>query len=194
MLVAMVEAAWHWLAIGLPLRRLKIVVHPNDNPAAMAVVFGRVKERLGAVSVSHGAAARPPKFDAFISYSHEEREQADALISALAGARPALRLFVDRLELRPGAAWQQHIYDALDDCRKVVTLLSPAYLASKVCKEEFNIAVFRHRESSEDVLIPIFLRTANLPTYMKLLQGLDAREGQPEKLAEVADRLVHEIG
>jgi hypothetical protein len=39
-----------------------------------------------------------------------------------------------------------------------------------VCKEEFNIALFRHRESEGGVLLPIYLYTAELPTYMKLIQ------------------------
>ena len=92
-----------------------------------------------------------------------------------------------------GAAWQQRLFEALDDCRKVIALLSPGYLSSKVCKEEYNIALFRHRESRDGVLLPVYLRTTELPTYMKLIQFEDAREGEPAQLTAVAGNLVARI-
>jgi hypothetical protein len=107
--------------------------------------------------------------------------------------RPALRVFVDRLELHPGAAWQQHIFESIDQSRKVICALSPDYLASKICKEEFNIALFRHRESSDGVLLPIYLYSAELPTYMKLYHYEDAREGDPVKIAQSAERLLGQL-
>ena len=103
--------------------------------------------------------------------------------------RPSIRLFLDRLELQAGAAWQQHIFESLDVSRKVVCLYSPAYLASKVCKEEFNIALMHHRESHAGVLLPIYLRSAELPGYMRAIQYEDAREGESARIAVAAERL-----
>lgn len=101
-----------------------------------------------------------------------------------------MRIFVDRLELNPGAAWQQHIFEAIDQSRKILPVLSPAYLASKICKEEYNIAHFRQRESEKGVLQPLYLRSSELPTYMKLVQYVDAREGSSSKLQEGAKKLI----
>ena len=92
-----------------------------------------------------------------------------------------------------GAAWQQHIFDSLDQSRKVICALSPDYLASRVCKEEFNIALFRHREASDGVLLPLYLYTAELPTYMKLVQYEDVREGDRAKIAGSAERLLGQL-
>jgi len=104
-----------------------------------------------------------------------------------------LRIFVDRLELRTGAAWQQHIFDSLEESRKVICVFSPEYLASKVCKEEFNIALFRHREAADGVILPVYLLSAALPTYMKLVQYEDVREGDRLKMAEAAVRLLRQL-
>lgn len=48
---------------------------------------------------------------------------------------PHRRLFLERLELNPGASWQLPIDEALDRSRRVLCCLSPNDLASKVCIE-----------------------------------------------------------
>ncbi len=48
---------------------------------------------------------------------------------------------------------------AIDDCNKVLTFYSPSYLDSKVCIEEFNIALCRHRESDR----PVYCRSISIP-------------------------------
>jgi hypothetical protein len=187
-LEALTDASVHWLSTGLPLDRIKIVLLASADSRPLREAFGRVKRR-------HLAAApdprqRPSRFDVFISYSHKNKEAVDYLVGQLLARRPALRVFVDRLELRPGSSWQQHIFDSLDESRKVICVFSPDYLASKVCKEEFNIALFRHREAQDGVLIPVYLHTAELPTYMKLVQYEDVREGDRTKLSQAAERLL----
>ncbi|PJF31243.1 MAG: hypothetical protein CUN51_05090 [Candidatus Thermofonsia Clade 1 bacterium] len=129
------------------------------------------------------------RYDLFISYASANRADVQPVVDYLQRQRPSLRIFFDRRELTLGDAWQQQIFEALDDCNKVVAFYSPAYLASKVCKEEFNIALFRHRET-ENTLLPIYLYTANLPTYMKLIQFTDCREADPIKLRATADAIL----
>ena len=191
MLEALAEASAHWLANGLALDRISIVVgskwagkpEPGDT-------FARVKARhpAGPAETAHNFA-----FDAFISYSHQDAAAVDGLLDDLRSHRPGLRVFVDRLELKPGAAWQQHIFESLDDSRKVISILSPAYVASKVCQEEYNMAVLRHREAGGGVLLPVYLRTTEMPTYMKLIQWEDARESDRQLVAAAADRLAREL-
>jgi len=53
--------------------------------------------------------------------------------------------------------------------------------------------MFRHRESKEGVLLPVYLFTAELPTYMKLLQYDDVREGDSAKIAKAAEGLLGQI-
>ena len=65
------------------------------------------------------------------------------MIAEFRRRKPDVRVFLDRQDIDAGRGWQQVIFEALDDCRMVVAVYSPPYLLSKVCKEEFNIALFR---------------------------------------------------
>ena len=73
-------------------------------------------------------------------------------------------------------------------------MLSPDYLASRVCKEKFNIAWIRSRETHQDIIFPVYLYTADLPTYMKYRNYIDCREGSRTKLTEASQHLVATLG
>lgn len=191
MLESLADAAVHWLSAGLTLDRVKIVLRESSDTAELREAFARVKRRAGATPAADPHPVH--KFDLFISYSHRDKQAADVLLADIRTRRPFTRMFIDRVELKTGAAWQQHIFESLDDSRKVVCLFSPDYLASKVCKEEFNIALMRHRESDSGVLLPLYLRSAALPGYMRAIQYEDAREGEPKRIAEVVGRLVERL-
>jgi hypothetical protein len=191
MLEALADASVHWLSVGLPLDRIKIVIRDSRDSQSLRETFDRVKRRHADVPTGQ---QRPSfRFDLFVSYSHKNKAEVDHLVTELQGRRPALRVFVDRLELSAGAAWQQHIFDSLDHSRKVICAYSPDYLVSRVCKEEFNIALFRHREAQDGVLLPLYLYTAELPTYMKLVQYEDVREGDRVKIAQWSERLLKHL-
>ena len=191
MLDCVVRAALHWFSIGMPVECIKIVDRDARNERALASVFDGI--RAEHVSAASAAGRDAWRYDAFMSYSGADQEAAERLVDALRQHRRSLRIYVDRMELQTGAAWQQQIFEALDDCRRVITLLTPAYLASKVCKDEYNIALFRHRESEEGVLLPVYLRSAQLPTYMRLVQFEDAREGDEARIATIAHTLADRI-
>ena len=93
----------------------------------------------------------------------------------------------------PGSASQVPIFEAIDQSRKFLCAFSPDYLASAVCKEEYNIALHRHRETAEGVLMPCYLYSAQLPTYMKVMQFEDVREGNREKILGFADKLLEQL-
>lgn len=179
MLTHILDAAVHWLIQGLPLRCLKIVEYSSDKAE-------RLRQSFVAFSAKNRQSVPPargkPQFDAFISYSRVDQEYALHIARVLREANSDIRIFVDQLTLNSGQSWQQEIYESLDVSSKVVALLSPTYLESKVCKEEFNIALFRHRETDSGVLVPVYLKSAALPTYMKLVNYIDCREGDYEKL------------
>ena len=126
-------------------------------------------------------------------HQEKNKDAIDAFVAELQKLRPGLRLFLDRQTLQTGCAWQQDIFTALDDCRKIVAFYSPAYLASKVCREEFNIALFRQRDEGGEVLLPIFLHDASLPTYLKMIQYIDCRAGFGVSLAQAAAQLVKKL-
>ena len=188
MLIPLLEAALHWLENGLPLDCIKIVTYSEDRAREAVLVFAKRKAEYlqsGAPAVAHRA-----DYDVFISYSRTNTPESEVMEQALRKSRPSIRIFVDRKEIDIGRAWQPEIFESLDRCRKVVTLLSPDYLNSKICKEEFNIAWMRAREIDQDTIFPIYLYTAQLPTYMKYRNYIDCREGDRSKLAEASKALL----
>ncbi len=113
----------------------------------------------------------------------------DIIVRELKKLNPDLKLFLDRIELNPGTAWQQRIYEALEECRKIIAVFSPAYLVSNICKEEYNIAHYLNRNATKEILIPIYLYSTQLPVYMKLVQYIDCREGDNHKLKKACNQI-----
>src|SRR5262249_32309154 len=155
-----------------------------DKTRALGVAFAPLKKRYDR-SAPQLEPSKQFKYDFFISYAQgDAKEAADELVAELRRLRPGVRVFLDRLSLNLGKPWQQELDEALADCRKVVALFTPGYLTSKMCKEEFNMARLRHR-NSDDVLLPLYVRTADLPLFMRSLQFFDCREADRAKIREV---------
>jgi hypothetical protein len=183
MLECILTAATHWLSVGLPIESLKIVAEELDDEDQLRSVFAACKNQFS--GVLRGPRDRQWRYDLFVSYCQQNKAEVDFLVEQILALRPQTRIFLDRMTLQIGAAWQQYIFESIDESRKVITVYSPAYLASKICKEEFNIAYARHRESG-DVLLPLFLSSVEMPTYMKLIHYIDVREADRDKLIDAA--------
>jgi hypothetical protein len=190
MFEALFEAAADWMSHGLPLQRLKIVAADYEPALELKGAFAILKRRRErVVAVTRSA----PRYDVFISYCHADTDAAELLLGELRRLRVDIRPFIDKEGLEPGAAWQRKLYQSIDSARKVMALYSPSYLNSKACQEEYNIARVLHRRSSERVLFPILLRTADLPPYMREWQYIDCREADPQRLVDACGRLVAEL-
>lgn len=189
MLAPLLEAALHWLETGLPLDCIKIFTYSDAQAQEALGLFSQ--QKIGYLRSAPVSGTQKIDYDVFISYSRANTSESEALEQALRTSRPGIRIFVDRKEIDVGSAWQPEIFETLDKCRKLVAMLSPDYLGSKVCKEEFNIAWIRGRETDEDVIFPIYLYTTPaLPTYMKYRNYLDCREGDRSKIAEASKKLL----
>lgn len=188
MLKALAEAAVHWLSAGLSLSCIKIVLQDTPELPSLRQVFREVAQ-------SHIPASTIPQpvyqYDVFVSYSQKNKDVVDGLVRSLRQRGSNLRVFLDRLELKLGAAWQQHIFEALERSRRIICVLSPDYLDSRICIEEYHMALIRHRESG-GVLLPLYMYSAPLPLHMKAYQYADAREGDITKIAQFAEAFVAE--
>lgn len=214
-LMPLFEAATTWLERGLPIEQLKIVAGNPHSAAELKGAFGVLKrqykdrqptetperqntQQQPTQTPKHNDTQQQPThapkytYDLFISYSHQNRDDVDFMVAELERLRPDIRIFLDRQYLKVGHAWQQEIFEALDNCQRIVTVYSPEYLTSKVCREEFFIALYRHRDT-DDVLTPIYLRSAKLPTYMKTVQYIDCLEGDPKKLRAACAAIVKQL-
>jgi len=186
----LVEAAVHWMSAGLPIECFKIICLPNQDDEALTQLFSDLKSRYKSAFTM---GQYQFSYDFFFSYSHKDTREIDLFMDMLLGQNKDLRIYIDKKHLNLGSAWQREIYEAIDDCHKVAIFYSPTYLDSKVCIEEFNIALCRHRESDEPILKPIYLYSANLPTYMRLVQFFDCRESNQDKLQQAANHLLQDV-
>lgn len=180
-LQSLLDAAVNWFLLGLPVETIRIVEHQQLKAMELKGAFGILKQQYANLAEPEPQSAY--KYDYFISYSHENTREVDAIHHELMKLNPDLRIFIDHKMLNAGAAWQTQLYETIDECKRVIVVYSPTYLTSKVCKEEYNIALMRHREEG-DVLVPIYLYSANLPTYMRLIQFIDCRENNREKILD----------
>lgn len=192
-IVPLLEAAANQLANGMPIETIKIVASSAASAAELQGALSMLK-RLFKTPSAAPASAPTYKYDLFISYCWANKDDVDYLVAELKQQRPDVRIFIDRLELKPGSAWQQEIFTSIDNCSKIVTVYSPDYLASKVCLEEYSIAQLRHREENREVLIPIFLRNVPLPSFMRLVNYIDCREGDRTKLRDAAAKILAGVG
>lgn len=190
MLKPLVTASANWMMLGLPVSNIKIVERDEEKINNLLQCFIELKHKFEHQNINKNKVF---KYDVFISYSHQNKDDIIFVEKELKRLKPDLRVFLDLRDLNSGAAWQQELYEALDDCKRVITFLSNPYLESKICKEEYNIAMFRHRDSEQAILLPIYLYSTNLPTYMKLVQFIDCREADIKKLTDVCLQIINFI-
>jgi hypothetical protein len=190
MLRALFDSAVHWLANGLPVDTIKLVVYRAELADRLRKVFAELSMSF---SQSTRLLEREPSttaaYDFFVSYAHSDASAVEVLVQSLKMSKPTLRLFQDKLELDIGESWQAELDGALESCQRVIAVLSPGYLDSRMCIEEFNMARLRHRDADGGVLTPIYLRTTSLPLYMRTLQYIDCREANCELLLAASGRL-----
>ena len=182
----LLEAAVQWLQAGLRVDKIKIVDRERDKALALRQMMARFKAN------SPGGQSRQVAehaYDVFISYSRLDRVAADHLANVLRAHRSKPAVFQDTLEIDGGASWQQKMWEALEASHKIVALYSPAYLASKVCQEEYAIARLREQEAG-NILVPIYLVTTKLPAYIRILNYTDCRESDRDLLSAAIDKIL----
>lgn len=185
MLVPLMEAAANWMGHGLPIKLFKIIEHSKEKAIEMKGAFSMFKRYYKRTGIQ-----TKYKYDIFISYCQRNKDDADYIFNKLRKKNGDIKIFMDRAEIEPGMAWQQKIFSSLINCRKIMLLYSPQYLASSACQEEYNIAQLFHLKK-KDVMFPVYLYDADpLPHYMMFWQYRDCREGNKAKLRSACDVII----
>lgn len=129
-------------------------------------------------------------YDVYLSFSSKDQAVVDSICLTLRKLKPDISIYMSNLKLDEEAAWQQDIYAVMTKCARVITVLSPNYLASEDCLEQYNIALCCNRQAYRDILAPLYVKTVTLPTYMGLVQYSDCREDQTLKIGQTCQHLV----
>ncbi len=171
-----VDEAVNWMSLGFPLRCLKIVEYEKSPRAEeAAAVFAEVKKKHG-------------RWQAFLSYSHQDREEADVVYENL--QEHGLQVFRDSKSLPTGSAWWEEIRNAIRSSGYFVPLYSPDYLRSDTCMSEFSIAL----ASNKPVLFPIALcGIGELPVFMTHNHMELCPKGDSDRLREACRLLASKL-
>ena len=119
--------------------------------------------------------------DAFISYSHRDRDFAFHLQTALKNSGKAI--WVDEADIPSGSRWAEDLKKAIEDADTFLFVISPDSAGSEECKKELSYAAELHKR-----IIPINLRPTPieaLPESIRAVQfvpprGLFADDPEPD--------------
>ncbi|XP_033121103.1 uncharacterized protein LOC117120195 [Anneissia japonica] len=197
MMNGMVEAAVNWMKAGLPLRKLKIVLYAAnvddkrellEKNKHMCKLFKDLKERYGMKELAQKNI--PIEYDAYISFSKEDEMFATIIKQKLELAKSDIRIFENQQEIKNEEVWQEDMYDVMMRCARVITVLTPQYLRSVSCMEQYNMALCCHRTAERDILTPFYVEPIEvMPTYMGLVQYVDCLEKDTNKIYAACEQL-----
>lgn len=96
-----------------------------------------------------GAESKGYKYDAFVSYCHEDNEFVTKLISQLENQPPYLKLCVYERDFEIGAFISDAVQNSINDSKYVVLIISNNFAKSQWCRWETQLAEY-HRIFLED--------------------------------------------
>lgn len=137
---------------------------PTDQPDLMINIFQVEDESYG--------------YDIYLSYSEDDGKCVEQVVHALVKNKNNIRIFSAIQELDLENSWQTQLYDVIKKCKRVMALITPSFLQSVRCTEQYNIALCHSRKIQESVLMPLYVTDVEyMPTYMRITQYIDCRYG-----------------
>ncbi len=114
-------------------------------------------------------AARRP--DAFLSYSRRDREIADRLVALL--AERGKDVWVNMQDIPAASRWRDELARAIEVSDAVIALVTPAWIASRNCRQELE-----HADSVGKRIIPVLAApTADVPDALAARQWVELGSG-----------------
>lgn len=106
---------------------------------------------------------------AFFSYAREDSEFVLRLYEDLKGSGASV--WIDQFDIEPGTPWEQAVQGALDDCWRLLAILSPRSVKSDNVLDEISFALNKQKR-----VIPILYRDCDIPYRLVRLQQIDFRD------------------
>jgi glycosyltransferase involved in cell wall biosynthesis len=114
-------------------------------------------------------------FDVFLSYSRTDETWVVRLKSAL--VERGFQVWVDRDDIQAGERFVRAIESGMQTSAAVALVVSPESISSKWVETEFHYAVqLSNNNSAELPIIPLLLRTAELPGFLSLWQAVNFQD------------------
>ena len=125
--------------------------------------------RLAAASRTRDSAT---DYDAFVSYSHQDMERANLIVTMLGDA--GMRIFQDVRHIHPGESIIGRLCEAMRRIPRAIVLVTENYVASKWARRELSALLTRHR-SGGLLLLPVLLDEIPLPVEIADIFTVDLR-------------------
>src|SRR5215831_3427928 len=106
---------------------------------------------------------------AFFSYCREDSDFALRLAGDLKAAGASV--WLDQLDIAPGQLWDEAVADALQQCSRMVLILSPASVNSTNVMDEVSFALEKGK-----TVIPIVYQDCEVPFRLRRVQHVDFRQ------------------
>jgi hypothetical protein len=123
---------------------------------------------------------------AFISYSREDAEFALRLAEDLKAAAAAV--WLDQLDIAPGQRWAKAVQDALNDCPRMLVILSPASANSTNVDDEVSFAL-----EEKKTVVPVLYRECRIPFRLRPIQYVDFTHDYDRGLKSLVRVLIAEL-
>lgn len=120
--------------------------------------------------------AEAPKL--FFSYARADSDFALRLATDLRSA--GIKLWIDQLDICPGARWDQAVEGALKSCSGVLVILSPASVRSNNVLDEVSFALEENKR-----VVPVRRDECEIPFRLKRLQYIDFAQSYDNGLTEL---------
>lgn len=111
------------------------------------------------------------KYDAFISYSHRDREFANKLLTALEKCN--LKVAIDYRDFRVGSPALMEMERIIENSRHTILVLSPDWVRSDWTEFELLMVSTADPAARERRILPIMHRQVDLPARLRTLTYLD---------------------
>jgi hypothetical protein len=119
---------------------------------------------------------------AFFSYSREDSDFAKKLAADLKAS--GANIWMDQLDIAPGARWDDAISQALESSPRVLVILSPASAKSENVSDEVGFALSKQKH-----VIPVLYRECDVPFRLARFQYVDFRTSYDAALQELTRAL-----
>lgn len=120
-----------------------------------------------------GTAARPPEglWDFFVSYTQADRDWAEWIAWQLESA--GYRVLVQAWDFVPGTHWMARMQEGMQGARRILAVLSGAYLQSVYGNTEWQAAYGQDPDGFARRLIPVRVEDCDRPALLRHIVSLD---------------------
>jgi len=106
-----------------------------------------------------------------MSFAKTETEQVEIIFKTLENSHK-YRVVWHHRDFNIGVPSEQNMEDYIMKSRKVILALSPGFLQSGHCKNEFALSYGRLEDNEENCIIPVIISPCTIPKEIQFLRSL----------------------